>query len=153
MEFVFVTLTLLGLAWPVIAVGAVVLIIVAVLAVRGDQIRRDRLRALNRAGLLLTLAAALTAISAYGYGLSETTFGLFTDIDDACAISRSGASPADGGSQSMWPLTDTTCGADLVPSFVNPLVVGSAVLFVALPVIVTMLKIWFDRRLRTATSQ
>ncbi|MBE1484369.1 hypothetical protein [Plantactinospora soyae] len=146
MALIFIALVLLALAWPVVAVGAAVLVILAVLALRGDQIMRDRSRALTRAGWLLTVGAAMTTIAAYGHGLAATTFGLITDADDRCALRRPEGydyhlgAPA-GGSHSMWPLHDTTCGPDLVPGFVNPLVAGSAVLFVALGVIMTAVKI------------
>ncbi|MFC6085607.1 hypothetical protein [Sphaerisporangium aureirubrum] len=38
----------------------------------------------------------------------------------------------------MWPLRDTTCGPDLVPGFVNPLVVGAVVLFAVLVTLSTV---------------
>ncbi|MFC0507812.1 hypothetical protein [Micromonospora costi] len=146
MAFVFIALVLLALAWPLVAAGAAVLVVLAALALRGDQVMRDRSGALTRAGWLLTVAAALTGIAAYGHGLAATTFGLITDADDRCALRRPEGydyrhgGPA-GGSHSMWPLHDTTCGPDLVPGFVNPLVAGSAVLFLALAVIMTVVKI------------
>ncbi|KAB1161417.1 hypothetical protein F6X68_04735 [Micromonospora sp. AMSO12t] len=146
MALIFIALVLLALAWPLVAVGAVVLVILAVLALRGDQLLRDRSRALTRAGGLLTVGAALTAIAAYGHGLAATTFGLMTDADDRCALKRPEGydyrhgAPA-GGSHSMWPLHDTTCGPDLVPGFVNPLVAGSVVLFVALAMIMTLMRV------------
>ena len=146
MTLLFIALLLLSLAWPAVAVGAVVLVILAVRALRGDRLVRDRSRALSRAGWLLTAGAALTGIAAYGHGLAASTFGLMTDVDDRCALRRPEGydyrhGPPDGGSHSMWPLHDTTCGPDLVPDFVNPLVAGSAVLFVALAVISTVMRV------------
>ena len=59
-----------------------------------------------------------------------------TDADSRCVIaSGAGRGGATGGSWSLWPLHDTTCGPDLVPAFVNPLVVASAAVCVGLGVI------------------
>ncbi len=136
MFLVFLALVLLALAWPVFAAAALVFVVVALLALRRDPHLRGRAWALRRAGWFLAAGAAFTGAAAYGRGLAATTFGIL-DPDDACMLRRPegyshriGAS-ADGSS-SMWPLRDTTCGPDLVPGYVNPLVAGSAVLFVVL---------------------
>lgn len=126
MNFVLlVALLLLMLAWPVPAVAALVLVVLAL-----------RTRRRRRAGWSLPAAALCTAIAAYGYGLKSTTFGAWTDPDDRCGLVRPdlyayGHRGPEGGAQSMWPLHDTTCGPDLVPGFVNPLVAGSVALFAA----------------------
>src|SRR4051794_23074712 len=101
MELIVVASMLLAVAWPAFAVGAAIIMIVAVVALRRDRIRRDRLRAMTRAGSLLSIGAGLTAFAAYGYGLMTSTMTLMSDKDDACATSRSGASPAAGGSESL----------------------------------------------------
>ncbi|MCX5121751.1 hypothetical protein OG992_31735 [Micromonospora sp. NBC_00362] len=137
---------LLVQAWPVAAVSAGVLGALAMLALTGKRRMRDRSRALTRAGGLLTFGASLATAAAYGYGLAATTFGAVTDADDRCGLARPDLygygyrGPADG-SLRMWPLHDTTCGPDLVPGFVNPLVAGSAVLFVALAAVTAVMKI------------
>ncbi|MFI6824832.1 hypothetical protein ACIBJE_28375 [Micromonospora sp. NPDC050187] len=141
----FFGLVLLMLAWPVPAGAAVVL------AVRAAFAFQDGRSARPRAGRLLIAAAASTALAAYGYGLGTTTFGLLTDADDRCGIARPDLygyehdGPA-GGTHSMWPLRDTTCGPDLVPWFVNPLVAGSIVLLVVLVAVMVVARVGFRRR-------
>ncbi|MGK5521123.1 hypothetical protein ACSNN9_17435 [Micromonospora sp. URMC 107] len=137
---IFLALVLLALAWPVVAVGAAVLVTLAALALRAGRATQAGSNTLTRAGGLLAGGAALTASAAYGYGLRTTTFGAVTDADDRCGLSRPdrygyGHRGPEDGALSMWPLRDTTCGHDLVPGLVNPLVAGSAALFVALAVI------------------
>ncbi len=146
MNFVLlVVLLLLMLAWPVPAVAALVL---GVLALRA--------RGRRRAGWSLSAAALCAAIAAYGYGLGSTTFGAWTDPDDRCGLARPdlytyGHRGPEGGSQSMWPLYDTTCGPDLVPGFVNPLVAGSVALFAVSVLAMVALTIRARRR-RGSTS-
>ncbi|MFG2063504.1 hypothetical protein ACGFIK_19030 [Micromonospora sp. NPDC048871] len=143
MVVVFIALVLLSLAWPVVAGGAAVLVVLAGLALRtGRRVGNGW----TRAGWLLAVGAALTGLAAYGHGLAATTFGLLTDADDRCALRQpEGYDPRhgapSGGTQSMWPLHDTTCGPDLVPDYVNPLVVGSAMLFLALAVTLTSVRV------------
>ncbi|MGC5028442.1 hypothetical protein [Micromonospora sp. DT229] len=155
MAVVFIALVLLSLAWPAVAVGAAVLVVLAGLALRAD---RRVGNGWTRAGWLLAVGAALTGLAAYGHGLATTTFGLLTDADDRCALRRvEGYDPRhgapSGGTQSMWPLHDTTCGPDLVPDYVNPLVVGSAMLFLVLAVTLTCMKVTFRQaRYRRAGS-
>ncbi|MCX4387127.1 hypothetical protein OG777_09315 [Micromonospora peucetia] len=156
MALIFLALLLLALAWPVVAVGAAVLVSLAALALRDARATQAVPRMLTRAGWLLTGGAALTACAAYGYGLRTTTFGAVTDPDDRCGLARPdlygyGHRGPDDGSSGMWPLRDTTCGPDLVPGFVNPLVAGSAALFVALTVIMIVVRIRARRRLPSAS--
>ncbi|MEU7898038.1 hypothetical protein AB0B45_34905 [Nonomuraea sp. NPDC049152] len=150
---VLLLLALLMLAWPVLAVAAFVLVALALLTCLRSGRMAVRGRTLTRAGWLLTAAAVCTATAAYGYGLVATTFGAWTDPDDRCALAQPetygyGYRGPDGGTQSMWPLHDTTCGPELVPGFVNPLVAGSAGLFVVLAVIMTVVKVRSRRRPR-----
>ncbi|BCL15444.1 hypothetical protein [Micromonospora sagamiensis] len=140
MGFVFLGLVLLKLAWPVFALAAVIL------AVRVAFALQDGRGARSRALRLSIAASASTAFAAYGYGLGTTTFGLVTDADDRCGIVRPDRygygyhGPADG-THRMWPLQDTTCGPDLVPWFVNPLVAGSVVLLVVLVVVMVVARV------------
>ncbi|MFI7248049.1 hypothetical protein [Micromonospora chalcea] len=145
MVLVFLALALLALAWPVFAAAALVFVVIAALALRRDPDVRDRASALRRAGWFLAAGAAFTGAAAYGRGLAATTFGLL-DPDDACMLRRpEGYDHRVGtsvdGSSSMWPLRDTTCGPDLVPGYVNPLVAGSAVLFVVLLVVLILAEV------------
>ncbi|MGN9787010.1 hypothetical protein ACTMTF_36695 [Nonomuraea sp. ZG12] len=141
MRFVLlIVLLLLMLVWPVPAVAALVLMVLAL---------RDRGR--RRAGWSLSAAALCAAIAAYGYGLGATTFGAWTDPDDRCGLVRPdlyayGHRGPEGGAQSMWPLHDTTCGPDLVPGFVNPLVAGSVALCAASLMIMVVVTIRARRR-------
>lgn len=128
-----IALLFLMLAWPVVVAGALVLVVLAVRRLRGDQFVRDRPSGLVGAGRLVAIAAALTAMAAYGYGLSTTTFMAITDPDDRCGLTRPdlygyGYRGPDDGSLDVWPLQDTTCGPDLVPGFVNPVVMASTAL-------------------------
>ncbi len=133
--------TLLMVGWPLVALAAAAFAGMTVPALVDARSPEDRPGALKRAGRRLAVAAALTAAATYGYGLRSGTFLLLTDHDDRCAIARPDLYPYEyegpqGGTTSMWPLHDTTCGPDLVPDFVNPLVAGAVLLFLAL--VVTM---------------
>ena len=135
----YISLVLLTVAWPLLALGAAALPLWGMVVLVGA---RRRTSALDRAGRrrrgqwLLIAGPVLTALATYGYGLSRMASGLPTDPDDRCRIAMRGRMPYDpertGGSSSMWPLHDTTCGPELVPAFVNPLVTGSAVVSVVL---------------------
>ncbi|WP_433389330.1 hypothetical protein [Micromonospora sp. KLBMP9576] len=153
MALVFLALLLLALAWPLVAVGAAVLASLAALTLRDGRAGRPGSR--TRAGWLLAGAAALASSAGYGYGLRTTTFGAVTDPGDRCGFARPDLygydhrGPEDG-SLRMWPLRDTTCGPDLVPGLVNPLVAGSAALFVALAVLMIVVRARSRRRLPSA---
>ncbi|WP_412739860.1 hypothetical protein [Krasilnikovia sp. MM14-A1259] len=156
-----VMVPVLVMGWPLLAVGAGVLPASGLLVVLRE---RTRTRALDtpkrrrRAAWLLTAGTMLTAIAAYGYGLSRTAgFGISHDPnDDLCRwklpdgiYHEQGATE---GSATLFPLHDTTCGPELVPGFVNPLLVGSAVVFAALVVIMVWTKIIASRRLNQPIS-
>ncbi|MFB4287583.1 hypothetical protein ACBI99_08095 [Nonomuraea sp. ATR24] len=117
-------LLLLALAWPVA--------VLAVLALAALSWWRHG----RRPAWAPPAVAAATALAAYGYGLSTTTFGAWTDPDDRCGLARPdlyayGHRGPESGALSMWPLGDTTCGPDLVPGFVNPLIAVSVTVAVA----------------------
>ncbi|GAT71470.1 hypothetical protein PS9374_07161 [Planomonospora sphaerica] len=154
MDFIFVVaLLLLTLTWPVAILAVFVLVISIACTLLNAAGTTAQGKALMRSGWLLTAAAACTAVTVYGYGLGNTTFGAWTDPDDRCTLVRPetdgfGYTGPDGGSLSLWPLHDTTCGPDLVPGFVNPLVVGSTVLFVVLPMIIVVARTRLRERTR-----
>lgn len=143
MAALFTILVLIALAWPLVAVGAAALVVLGL--VRLGQVGRGSSRSPSGWGFLLTAGAALAATASYGYGLAKTTVLLMTDAEDRCAI----ASPSfrghdhvlrSGGMQSLWPLHDTTCGPDLVPSFVNPLVAALTLLCLTLGAVTVVLR-------------
>ncbi|MEU7861066.1 hypothetical protein [Nonomuraea sp. NPDC049141] len=147
MEIVFIALLLLMLVWPVPALAALVLPALAL---------RARARGRRWTGWWLPAAALCAAIATYGYGLKSTTFGALTDPDDRCGLVRPdlysyGYRGPANGSQDMWPLHDTTCGPDLVPGFVNPLVAGAVALFAASVLTMTVVTIrartWWCREI------
>ena len=144
----YVVLVLLALAWPLLVVGAVALPLWGLLVLVNGRRRRSPpgpARRQRRAGWMLIAGPVLTGLASYGYGLSRMPSGLPTDPDDRCRIAMGGDMPYDperaGGSSSMWPLHDTTCGPELVPGFVNPLVAGSAVVSVVLVAIMAWMTI------------
>jgi hypothetical protein len=128
-------LVLMALAWPLIAAVAAASILWGLIRLAGGP--GFRARAVSRSGSLLSAGAAAAAIAAYGYGLGRTTSLSMADAEDRCAMGRAG--PAEplgtGGSAGLWPLHDTTCGSELVPSFVNPTVVVAVGLCAALIVL------------------
>jgi hypothetical protein len=143
MEALYIMLVLLALAWPLVAMGAAALGILGLVRLAGGQAARPTS---GRWGWLLSAGTALAAIASYGYGLARTTSLSLADAEDRCAI----ASPdtygydhplSSAGTQSLWPLHDTTCGPDLVPAFVNPLVVALAVLCLMLVAVTVAAKV------------
>jgi hypothetical protein len=111
---------LLVFGWPFAVSGACV---VAVAAVRSSG---------RRMWGRLTWAALLGLVGTYGYGLNHMDDGLTDLKDKACRYAPSEGLTGDwtSGKQSLLPLSDTSCGADAVPGFVNPLLVVLAVLLV-----------------------
>jgi hypothetical protein len=141
MTLLFVVLALVMVGWPLLALVAVVLAGLGIAALGGDQVEADGdelpgwWRVLTGRAVWRLMSGALVAASAaYGYGLSRTTFLVLTDADDRCSIvgSTGDWQPA---TQTWWPLRDTTCGADLVPGFVNPAVGVAALSFAGLAVL------------------
>ncbi|MBO2446487.1 hypothetical protein J4573_05260 [Actinomadura barringtoniae] len=106
---VFVTLV----AWPVVGVGAVV---VGALAVRSGL--KPGPEAARATWVRLSWTWLLAAISVYGYGLTRAKGTFALDPGDSC---RFGGSYDPDGHTSLLPLSDTTCGSEAVPGFVNPL--------------------------------
>ncbi|MEO3814358.1 hypothetical protein ABGB17_35615 [Sphaerisporangium sp. B11E5] len=136
MALLFILLLLLTLCWPLIAVAGPALAALAGYLYFRASAKRGAVWA-------VMAAAGAIAVATYGYGLAGTTFGAVTDPGDRCHVARHdlyspGHQGPAGGVQTMWPLHDTTCGPDLVPGFVNPLVTGATGLFVVLLLIMTV---------------
>ncbi|WP_431880336.1 hypothetical protein [Micromonospora marina] len=150
----YIALVLLTLAWPLLAFGTAALPLwglVGLVRARRQTSAADRARRQRRSQWLLTAGPVLTALATYGYGLSRMAAGLPTDPDDRCRIAMRGRMPYDpersGGSSSIWPLHDTTCGPELVPAFVNPLVAGAG----AVSVVLLATMAWVTIRARQST--
>ncbi|RKS72127.1 hypothetical protein BZB76_4944 [Actinomadura pelletieri DSM 43383] len=109
----FLTALLMIVAWPVVALAAVA---TGVWAVRSGI--RPGQAAARATWVRLVLTWFLALLALYGYGLMNTRT-IEKDPGDACRFSATGYQP--DGSMSLLPLSDTTCGADSVPGFVNPL--------------------------------
>ncbi|MDI6104098.1 hypothetical protein QLQ12_36455 [Actinoplanes sp. NEAU-A12] len=137
MAALYLVLVLVALGWPLVAVGACALVILALARLAGGQ---GASPASGRWEWPLSAGMAMAAIASYGYGLARTTSLLMTDAEDRCVIASRTAvgyeHPVSSvGATSLWPLHDTTCGPDLVPAFVNPLVVTLALLCLTLVVV------------------
>ncbi|PZG52080.1 hypothetical protein C1I98_07600 [Spongiactinospora gelatinilytica] len=70
----------------------------------------------------------LGAVATYGYGLTHFNDGMLDVKDGVCRVTPSGERVTSRGTQTLLPLGDTSCGADTVPGFVNPLLAVLAVL-------------------------
>ncbi|MFC4909788.1 hypothetical protein [Actinomadura gamaensis] len=118
---------LLSTGWP-LAASAAALMVVA--SVRAGRSRVTAPRTFARMSWTWTLALAAT----YGYGLDHFDADMADVKDGVCRVTP-GFSEAwsgrGGGGQSLLPLSDTTCGADTVPGFVNPLLAVLTALLVA----------------------
>ncbi|HWS38853.1 MAG TPA: hypothetical protein VN408_39700 [Actinoplanes sp.] len=142
MASLYLVLVLVALGWPLVAAAAGALVIRALVRLTGGQAEPGATLTPNRWGWTLSAGTAMAAIACFGYGLTRTTFLSMTDADDRCALASRNASsyehpfsPSSDGAMSLWPLRDTTCGPDLVPAFLNPLVVALAVLCLTLAVV------------------
>jgi hypothetical protein len=129
----YVVLVLLALAWPSVAAGAAAFIILGLVRLAGGKVARGTQPPSRWLGWQLSLGMALAAIASYGYGLARTTSLSMADAEDRCRIASPGTYDPDrahpsASVQSLWPLHDTTCGHELVPGFVNPLVVAGTML-------------------------
>ncbi|MDI6103800.1 hypothetical protein QLQ12_34820 [Actinoplanes sp. NEAU-A12] len=142
----YILLVLMAWAWPLIAVVAAAFVVWWLVRVGGGQDGQGTSGPLSRRGWLLSAGTASADAAFYGYGLAQTTSLSMTDAVARCAIVRPDLHGVDGpahvgGSESLWPLHDTTCGPELVPAFVNPLVAGLAVLCVAFTALTSWAKI------------
>lgn len=104
------------LGWPLAASGACLMAIAAVRS--GISPERGPAQTSARSSWAWLLALAAT----YGYGLTHLDDGMLDVKDRVCRASTpSGGQVGHSGGQSLLPLSDTSCGADTVPGFVNPL--------------------------------
>ncbi|WP_433225463.1 hypothetical protein [Microtetraspora malaysiensis] len=112
------------LGWPLTATAACVMAVVAVRSVRSSGLTARRTWA------RLSWAWLLGLLATYGYGLTRLDAGMVDVKDRVCRFDydASGGAAGSGGEQSLLPLSDTLCGADTVPGFVNPLLAVLAVL-------------------------
>ncbi|RFS84622.1 hypothetical protein D0T12_13815 [Actinomadura spongiicola] len=108
------TALLMIVAWPVVALAAVA---TGVWAVRSGL--RPGQAAARTTWVRLVWTWLLALVALYSYGVMSTTTAEAKDPGDACRFSGTGYRP--DVSTSLQPLSDTTCGADSVPGFVNPL--------------------------------
>jgi hypothetical protein len=140
MAALYIMFVLVALGWPLVAVGACALVILALVRLAGGQVEQGASPTSGRWGWPLSAGIAVAAIASYGYGLARTTSLLMTDAEDRCVIASRNAFGyehplSSAGATSLWPLHDTTCGPDLVPAFINPLVVALSVLCLTLVVV------------------
>jgi hypothetical protein len=117
---VFLTL----FAWPLVGVGAAV---AGALAVRSGL--RPGPAAARATWARLVWTWLLAAVSLYGYGAMRVDGAFVLDPEDTCRYVTDGRYDP-GGRASLFPLSDTTCGSEAVPAFVNPLLVVLAGLMV-----------------------
>ncbi|WP_433355939.1 hypothetical protein ACQP25_18385 [Microtetraspora malaysiensis] len=108
--------------WPLTATAACVMAVAAVRSGRSSGLTARRTWARLSLTWLLGLAAT------YGYGLTRLDAEMVDIKDRVCRYDASGGAAGSGGEQSLLPLSDTLCGADTVPGFVNPLLAVLAVL-------------------------
>ncbi|MFC5181421.1 hypothetical protein [Actinomadura harenae] len=112
----------LTLGWPLAASAACVMAVGSVRAVRA----RNGPRVWSRMTWTWLLALAAT----YGFGLTHFDDAMQDVKDRVCRATPDGAVPNHDGGQSLLPLSDTSCGADTVPGYVNPLLAVLAALVV-----------------------
>ncbi|WP_344950866.1 hypothetical protein [Actinomadura miaoliensis] len=112
----------LMIAWPVAVSSAGVM---AVAAVRSGLSAGPTAR---RTWGRMSWTWLLALVATYGYGFSHFDDAMGDVKDRVCRFDPSGGQPGHSGGQSLLPLSDTTCGADTVPGFVNPLLAVLAAL-------------------------
>jgi hypothetical protein len=133
----FLAVMMLAVAWPILAVGALVFGVFAGRALRS----RQKVGGWRKAGWRLTVGMAFTAMAAYGYGLSKLSDWGVKDPEDRCMYMPEGFRQNPSGSSSMWPLHDTRCGPELIPSFITPVVAASVALFLICAVTTAVMKV------------
>ncbi|WP_026414961.1 hypothetical protein [Actinomadura oligospora] len=122
-------LGMLGLmvGWPVVASAACLMVVASV--------RSGRVRQGSRVWSRMAWTWALALAATYGFGLSHFYDDVLDLKDGGCRftseVGAAGYAGGHEGGQSLVPLSDTTCGADTVPGFVNPLLALLAALAVA----------------------
>ncbi|MEV5576146.1 hypothetical protein AB0L06_39460 [Spirillospora sp. NPDC052269] len=104
---------LLMIGWPLAASAACLMAVASVRAGRARNVARVWAR------MAWTWLLALAAT--YGFGLAHFDDDMLDAKDGVCRITSETASVGHEGGQSLLPLSDTSCGADTVPGFVNPL--------------------------------
>jgi len=115
---IFLLVFVVLIAWPLTATAAA---LVLALAVRSGL--RPGAEAARATWVRLSWTWLLASISLYGFGLTSAKGAFALDPDDTC---RSWGHYDPGGHTSLLPLSDTTCGAEAVPGFVNPLLAALA---------------------------
>ncbi|WP_214410365.1 hypothetical protein [Sphaerisporangium fuscum] len=125
----FIAAMYLVIGWPLAASAACVMAAAAVRSMSAAGPPAPR-----RTWARLSWTWLLGLVAAYGYGLSHFDDAMADVKDRVCRVDPSAGLAGHGGGQSLLPLGDTSCGADTVPGFVNPLL---AVLAVLLAVSVT----------------
>ncbi|MEV4257607.1 hypothetical protein AB0J52_30990 [Spirillospora sp. NPDC049652] len=140
-----VLLALLGVlaltfGWPMAASAAAVMVVASVRAGRSRAAAAPGgARVWSRMAWTSVLALAAT----YGFGLSHLDDDMMDVKDRVCRYTAENASTGHRGGQSLLPLSDTSCGADTVPGYVNP------ALAVLASLLVLCLAAYFGARLRT----
>ncbi|RFU37826.1 hypothetical protein DZF91_30865 [Actinomadura logoneensis] len=113
--------------WPLAASAA---LLMAVASVRAGRSRAAAAPGGARVWSRMAWTSVLALAATYGFGLSHLDDDMRDVKDRVCRYTSEGASAGHTGGQSLLPLSDTTCGPDTVPGFVNPLLVVLATLLV-----------------------
>jgi hypothetical protein len=112
----FIALQFVLIGWPFATVGAVVM---AALAVRSGLTPEPM--AARRTWARLSWTWSLGIVATYSYGLRQFDTRMADIKDRVCRFDASGGGTVAHGGQSLLPLSDTSCGADTVPVWVDPL--------------------------------
>ncbi|MFF4778701.1 hypothetical protein ACFY05_38345 [Microtetraspora fusca] len=110
------------LGWPLTATAACVMAVAAVRSLRSSGPTAGR-----RTWARLSWTWLLGLLATFGYGLTRLDAEMVDVKDRVCRFDPSRPAGPRGG-QSLLPLSDTSCGADTVPGFVNPLLAVLAAL-------------------------